>query len=103
MKKTIAALSYAPALAFLMTVSHALADASSKPSRAEIGAAIQACATENNIAPPSPGQRPTEAERKVIGDCMTAKGFAPPPDRGQGGHRHHHQDSTQEAESSTVE
>jgi hypothetical protein len=77
------------ALALQAVVGSASAAESARPDREAIHAALEACATENNIAKPQPGQRPSEADRQVIETCMTAKGFSPPPHgRGRGpGHR----------------
>ena len=47
----------------------------------EVQAAFDACHLENKIAKPVPGERPSAADRKKIDDCMTAKGFPPPPPR----------------------
>jgi hypothetical protein len=46
-------------------------------------AAFEACITENGLTKPTPGQRPSDAERQVLETCLTNKGFTRAD-----GHRH---------------
>ena len=68
----------------LASVGHADDSSAVRPSREELHAAISAFAEAAGIAAPSPGQRPSEADRATIGACMKAKGFNPPHGRPPG-------------------
>lgn len=69
----------------------AWADRPTPEQREAFHQAMDACRTETGVAKPQKGQRPTDAERKAIGDCLAAKGFTPPP--GFHGRHHHHHDA----------
>lgn len=60
------------------------------PDREKMRAAMEACATEKGLAKPSPGQRPSDADRKVMEECLAGKGFTRPPSGPRGHHRGQH-------------
>jgi hypothetical protein len=51
------------------------ADTTAQPTREQVHAALDACATENNLTRPEPGVRPNDADRAVMEACLKTKGI----------------------------
>ncbi|MBO9668593.1 MAG: hypothetical protein J7501_17475 [Bdellovibrio sp.] len=71
----------------LHTASYAQADDSSRPSREQMHAAFEECASSAGLEKPAAGQRPTaptEEQRAVMDACLKEKGIQPPSRMGGG-------------------
>lgn len=76
----------------MLWMGHVRADDSSDHAQfqSQFHAAMEACRVASGLGEPTPGQPPSDADRKLMDACMSAKGFTrppgPPPE--EGGHHH---------------